>query len=106
METMLFTPEGIANPYPEYDRLRGQSPVRLGADGGGYEGGDGAPGLWLFLRYGDVYGGLSDHDTFSSGAFGGGGGGMPLVLINDDPPRHTRSGDRRGEERIQAPRTS
>jgi cytochrome P450 len=43
------------------------------------------------MKYADVYGALRDHETFSSAnnplvgkAF------PPLVLILDDPPRHTR----------------
>ena len=87
--TTLFTPGAIANPYPEFARLRPQSPVYID---------DGAAtryaqhGLWCLLRYDDVYGALQDHETFSSdqGNRDGGAGQMPLVLLNDDPPRHTR----------------
>jgi cytochrome P450 len=47
---------------------------------------------WALMKYDDVYGALRDHDTFSSarnpllekGFF------PKLVLITDDPPRHTR----------------
>jgi hypothetical protein len=46
---------------------------------------------WALLKYGDVYGALRDHQTFSSvrpakwAKFW-----PPLLLIEDDPPRHTR----------------
>jgi hypothetical protein len=76
----FFTPEGTANPYPWYRQVREQTPFRI-AEGG----------PWALMRFADVYGALRDHETFSSKSFGGAGaGGFPLVLINDDPPRHTR----------------
>ena len=86
--TTLMTPECNANPYPEYDRLRAQSPIYYGNED--MHGGPGA--MWGLLRYEDVYGALADHETFSSVQTGGqsSGSGMRLVLLNDDPPRHTR----------------
>ena len=86
--TTLMTPECNANPYPEYDRLRAQSPIYYGNED--QHGGPGA--MWGLLRYEDVYGALADHETFSSVQTGGqsSGSGMRLVLLNDDPPRHTR----------------
>ena len=81
--TTLMTPECNANPYPEYDRVRAQSPVHVGPEG---------EGLWALLRYEDVYGALQDHATFSSArqTRQTSESGMRLVLLNDDPPRHTR----------------
>ena len=81
--TTLMTPECNANPYPEYDRVRAQSPVYVGPEG---------EGLWALLRYEDVYGALQDHATFSSArqTRQTSESGMRLVLLNDDPPRHTR----------------
>lgn len=81
--TTLMTPECNANPYPEYDRLRAQSPIFFGPE---------EEGLWALLRYEDVYGGLQDHATFSSQrqTRQTSESGMRLVLLNDDPPRHTR----------------
>ena len=32
--TTLMTPETNANPYPEYDRLRAQSPISFGQEAG------------------------------------------------------------------------
>ncbi len=85
--TTLMTPECNANPYPEYDRLRAQSPIYYGNED--QHGGPGA--MWGLLRYADVYGALADHETFSSVQTGGqSSNSMRLVLLNDDPPRHTR----------------
>ncbi|MXY36113.1 MAG: cytochrome P450 [Dehalococcoidia bacterium] len=85
--TTLMTPECNANPYPEYDRLRAQSPIFFGQ-----EAGSSAGGLWALLQYDHVYGALGDHETFSSASTGGSSSNssMRLVLLNDDPPRHTR----------------
>lgn len=81
--TTLMTPACNANPYPEYARLRAQSPIRIGPED---------EGLWALLRYEDVYGALQDHATFSSQrqTRQTSESGMRLVLLNDDPPRHTR----------------
>jgi hypothetical protein len=87
----LSTREVISDPYPAYRQLRDRSPfyyVELPAGS--------VPGIeeqsrWALMKYADVYGALRDHETFSSAnnplvgrAF------PPLVLILDDPPRHTR----------------
>ncbi len=85
--TTLMTPDCNADPYPEYDRLRAQSPIFFGqAESQSGE------GLWALLRYEDVYGALGDHATFSSQqqTRQTSESGMRLVLLNDDPPRHTR----------------
>src|SRR5262245_6249415 len=95
--TPIFTPahliarETFANPYPVYRALRDQSPVHyrsLPADG--------SPGLatplwsWGLLKYDEVSNALRDHETFSSANPLAGPFGPKLVLIQDDPPRHTR----------------
>ncbi len=87
-ETTIMTPASNADPYPEYGRLRAESPICLD---------NGTGGMWALLRYEDVYGALQDHGTFSSAQTAGqsteGGAqetNMKLVLLNDDPPRHTR----------------
>ncbi len=85
----LFTDEWFDDPYGPYRRLREQTPVaRIGSSSS-----------WLLTGFDAVYGALRDHDTFSSA---GGyqrrslqseerdGSGLRLVLISDDPPRHTR----------------
>jgi cytochrome P450 len=83
----------IADPYPVYQQLRDQTPTELIFLPAGV-----VPGLdeplkaWALMKYPDVYNALRDHESFSSarnplvekGIF------PRLVLIGDDPPRHTR----------------
>jgi len=88
----LSTAEVIADPYPAYRQLREHSPVNYM-----FIPAEALPGLdepiraWAFLKYDDVYNALRDHETFSSirpakwAKFW-----PPLLLIEDDPPRHTR----------------
>jgi cytochrome P450 len=73
--TTLFQPAMFANPYPVYAKLRPHTPIRLDAEG---------QVLYPFMKYRHVYGALRDHETYSSV------GGVGLVLIGDDPPRHTQ----------------
>jgi cytochrome P450 len=88
----LSNREIIANPYPVYSRLRDRSPFNYeDLPAGSIPGIDKPLRAWAFLKHADVYGALRDHQTFSSAnnplvgiAF------PPLVLILDDPPRHTR----------------
>jgi cytochrome P450 len=81
----------FADPYPIYRALRDQSPVHYVSIPAGS-----APGLeqplwaWGLLKYRDVYNALRDHETFSSDSPVAGQFGPKLVLIQDDPPRHTR----------------
>jgi len=83
----------LSNPYPTYQEMRGQSPVQMEFIPGGI-----VPGLdepikaWALMKYDDVYAALRDHDTFSSARnpFVEKGFFPQLVLIMDDPPRHTR----------------
>ena len=83
--TTLMTPASNGNPYPEFDRLRAQSPVYFENESASARG-----KMWALLRYDDVYGALQDHETFSSTTPNAAEGGMKLVLLTDDPPRHTR----------------
>ena len=89
----LMMPEAVADPYPVYRQLRDQTPLHyIHIPGGVLSGVDEPIWAWAFMKYDDVYGALRDHDTFSSsrnpliekGLF------PRLVLITDDPPRHTR----------------
>src|SRR5262245_5346919 len=83
----------LATPYPTYSEMRDQSPVQMQFIPGGI-----VPGLdepikaWALMKYNDVYSALRDHDTFSSARnpFVAKGIFPQLVLIMDDPPRHTR----------------
>jgi len=83
----------VTYPYPVYQQMRDQTPTELIFLPAGV-----VPGLdeplkaWALMKYDDVYNALRDHDSFSSarnplvekGIF------PRLVLIADDPPRHTR----------------
>src|SRR5215472_15016958 len=88
----LSTRGVISNPYPAYHQLRDRSPFNYQDLPAGS-----VPGIeyplrsWALIKYVDVYRALRDHETFSSSnnplvgkAF------PPLVLLLDDPPRHTR----------------
>jgi cytochrome P450 len=88
----LSTPEVIADPYPAYRQLREHSPINYTfIPAGALPGLDEPIRAWALLKYDDVYGALRDHETFSSvrpakwAKFW-----PPLMLIEDDPPRHTR----------------
>jgi cytochrome P450 len=83
----------IADPYPTYRQLRDQTPMEgFSLPAGIVPGIDEPIRAWALMKYHDVYGALRNHDTFSSarnplvekGVF------PQLVLIFDDPPRHTR----------------
>jgi cytochrome P450 len=88
----LSTREVIADPYPAYRHLRDQSPFNyIDLPAGTVAGIEGPIRSWALMQYADVYSVLRDHERFSSAnnplvgkAF------PPLVLILDDPPRHTR----------------
>jgi cytochrome P450 len=88
----LSTREVVADPYPAYRQLRDQSPFNyLDLPAGTVPGIEGPIRSWAVMKYNDVYSVLRDHERFSSArnplvgkAF------PPLVLILDDPPRHTR----------------
>src|SRR5581483_601736 len=83
----------LANPYPTYSEMRAQTPTVMEFVPGGI-----VPGLdepikaWALMKYEDVYNALRDHETFSSARnpFVEKGFFPQLVLIMDDPPRHTR----------------
>jgi cytochrome P450 len=84
--------EVISDPYPAYRQLRDRSPFYYtDLPAGSVPGIEEPMQSWALMKYADAYGALRDHETFSSTnnplvgrAF------PPLVLIFDDPPRHTR----------------
>jgi len=88
----LSTREVIADPYSAYSQLRDRSPFNyVDLPAGTVPGIEGPIQSWALMKYNDVYSVLRDHERFSSAnnplvgkAF------PPLVLILDDPPRHTR----------------
>ena len=86
--TDLLTPAIAANPYPAYQQFRDQSPIhyatlQASAAASPTRG-------WGFMKYEDVYAALRDHNTFSSETAATGQFGQKMVLLQDDPPRHTR----------------
>lgn len=92
-----FTPADLtkrslfANPYPLYHALRERSPVHYIGIPASESSGLAEPiWSWGLLRYEDVYAALRDHETFSSDNPQAGQFGPKLVLIQDNPPRHTR----------------
>ena len=97
MDTTPITPDHLvarttfADPYPVYHSLRDQSPVHYVSIPASTSSGLTTPiWAWGFLKYNDVYEALRDHDTFSSEDPRAGQFGPKIVLIQDDPPRHTR----------------
>jgi cytochrome P450 len=83
----------ITDPYPVYQQMRDQTPTELiFLPAGVVLGLDEPLKAWALMKYPDVYNALRDHESFSSarnplvekGIF------PRLVLIADDPPRHTR----------------
>jgi cytochrome P450 len=95
MTSPSFTPADLvqrpyfADPYPLYHALRVQSPVRYIGIPASEAMGNQPVWSWGFLKFADVYAALRDHDTFSSDNPHAGQFGPKLVLIQDDPPRHT-----------------
>lgn len=82
----------IANPYPYYDLLRAASPVWGYRDlpPGTIPGQDEPKTAWAVLRYNDVALAARDPLTFSSADPLQSESSAPtLMLVNDDPPRHT-----------------
>jgi cytochrome P450 len=97
MDTLSATPDRLVdremfgNPYPAYQALREHSPVHyISIPANPSSGIDRPIWAWGLLKYHDVYTALRDHETFSSESPVAGQFGPPLVLIQDDPPRHTR----------------
>jgi cytochrome P450 len=92
MPDYLSTREVIADPYPAYRQLRDRSPFNyLNLPAGTVPGVDQPGRSWAIMKYADVHSVLRDHERFShkrnpliAKA------SPPLVLIFDDPPRHTR----------------
>ena len=82
----------MADPYPVYRALRERSPFNyVDLPAGLIPGIDEPLRAWAFLKYDDVYNALRDPETFSSvRAPAWSKAWPPLVLLEDDPPRHTR----------------
>ncbi len=88
-ERDLLTDAFFDDPYPTWRRLRDQSPIVRVSDWN----------LYLVIGFDEAYHVLRHHERYSSagervihGADGEAAGADPfrLVMITDDPPRHTR----------------
>lgn len=87
----LFKRELISDPYPAYRRLRDRSPFKcVDLPAGTVAGIAGPLRSWALMKYSDVYRALRDYETFSSARPLVVQNSAPLVLIFDNPPRHTR----------------
>lgn len=88
----LWMPDVIADPYPAYAQLRDESPLQYVLLPKGAVAGLDAPVMaWAFMRHDDAIAALRDHDTFASGRDPLAGKAFPkMVLLQDDPPRHSR----------------
>ena len=83
----LVTSVNIADPYPAYAALRPNSPCFGYADlaPGTTPNDEEPPAARAVLKYGDVELIARNHDAFSST-----GSAPGVLLVNDDPPAHTR----------------
>lgn len=85
----LMMPDVVVDPYPFFAQMRAQSPARVVRSSS--QPTSMSEAMWPLLRYDDAYAALADHDTFSSEPKArGGDGNFKIVLLSDDPPRHTR----------------
>jgi cytochrome P450 len=90
MTDVFGKPETWENPYPAYRQFRDRSPVAAHwpivlLDGTVIE-----AYAWMLLKYDQVTAALRDPATFSSQNPAPGVVTPQLVMISDDPPRHTR----------------
>ncbi len=78
------------NPYPAYAQFRAQSPIVSQWPLVLLDGTEIQVHTWMLLKYEQVSAALRDPATFSSQNPAPGSVAPALVLIQDDPPRHTR----------------
>ncbi len=88
----LWMPDVIADPYPAYAQFRDESPVEYTLlPRGAVAGLDQPVKAWALMRHDDAIAALRDHETFASGRDPLAGKAFPkMVLLQDDPPRHSR----------------
>lgn len=88
----LYSPEVIANPYPYYEVLR-DKPIQFGLEDyppGTMPGVDKPMPAWVVTTHADVTHVCRNHKVFSSrDKMQEGSEASTLMLVNDDPPRHT-----------------
>lgn len=81
----------IADPYPAYEQLRDRSPFPYAhLPAGSLSGAEETINAWALMKYADVANALRDHETLSSHQPLAGTLLPRLLLIQDDPPQHTR----------------
>jgi len=90
MTDVFGQPETWANPYPAYRQFRDRSPLAAHWPIVLLDGTKIDAYVWLLLRYDQVSAALRDPATFSSQNPAPGIVAPQLVMISDDPPRHTR----------------
>jgi cytochrome P450 len=89
--TEIFgNPETWENPYPAYREFRARSPFVAQWPVVLLDGDVRQVRTWMLLKYAQVDAALRDPATFSSQQPGAGSVAPMLVMISDDPPRHTR----------------
>jgi cytochrome P450 len=87
----LMTPAVFADPYPAYQRYRDQTPLHyLHLPAGIFPGVKETVHAWALMKHEHVMAALKDHDTFSSEKHMHTQLGPRVVMLTDDPPRHTR----------------
>jgi len=87
----LSSAQVVADPFPAYRRLRDRAPFRYThLPAGAIPGEQGPTRAWAVMRFDDVDRALRDHETFSSRRPHSGKLLPRMVLLQDDPPRHTR----------------
>jgi cytochrome P450 len=90
MTDVFGQPETWANPYPAYRQFRDRSPLAAHWPIVLLDGTKIDAYVWLLLKYDQVSAALRDPATFSSQNPAPGIVSPQLVMISDDPPRHTR----------------
>jgi len=89
--TELFgKPETWENPYPAYREFRDRSPFVAQWPIVFLDGNERQVQSWMLLKYAQVNAALRDPATFSSQIGASDSVAPRLVMIQDDPPRHTR----------------
>ena len=83
-------PETWQNPYPAYREFRDRSPFVAQWPISLLDGNVAQARAWMLLKYEQVSAALRDPATFSSVQPNSEGVAPELVMISDDPPRHTR----------------
>ena len=91
MTDIFGKPETWENPYPAYKEFRDRSPLVAQWPIVLLDGAERQVQSWMLLKYEQVNAALRDPATFSSQIGGAAESVAPrLVMIQDDPPRHTR----------------